>query len=214
MKFIGALAFTMIAAWLAATPAAATTVDFSGVGTADGDHIDSVVTSDAVFHFATDPFSAGAYYVQYRQTPDYSGDQALYPAYDGGIFTMAIDANPGVVFTSFTFDFGGQPNQSLAMQYFVATWPSHAPIANNPFFFVDGTAGSLVTLTNLNLTGILLEFGSSKNVGLRSVSYTVAAPVATTPIPGAVVLLGTGLAGLGALARRKRGAAKAAILPV
>jgi hypothetical protein len=211
MKFVGALAFTMIAAWLAATPAAATTVDFSGVGTADGDHIDSVVTSDGVFHFATDPFSAGAYYVRYRQTPDYSGDQALYPAYDGGTFTMAIDANPGVVFTSFTFDFGGQPNQSLAMRYFVATWPSHALIANDVFFFVDGATGGLVTLTNLNLTGILLEFASSKNVGLRSVSYTVAAPVATTPIPGAVVLLGTGLAGLGALARRKRGAAKGAI---
>jgi hypothetical protein len=215
MKFIGALLFTMIAAWLAATPAAATTVDFSGQGTADGDAVSYIVNSEAVFNFATaSDFSLMGFItpnVRYRQTADYSGDQALYTASDGGVFLLGVDAKPGVVFTSFTFDFGSQPNQSHVMQYAVATWPGRDPIGSG-VSFVSGTTGGLLTFSGLNLTGILLQFGTSQNVGLRSLSYTTAA-VTATPIPGTLVLFGTGLAGLGTLARRKRGATKAAILP-
>jgi hypothetical protein len=205
MKLLGALAFTWMAALLAATPAAAEFVDFTNLGTTDGEEIftyDAFPTAFVDFDVHHSLGSGGAStsdFVLYSASPNYSGSAALYSPTDSDYFHLAMTPQPGRTITGISFDLGGLSDTT-----------AHYGIFGNFFNLLDeddvsisGTTGGLVSLSGISVSSIIFQF-TGTGVGIRSLSFTTVATSAATPIPGALLLFGTGLTGLGVLARRKR----------
>lgn len=205
MKFLGALAFVAVMTCAMPSFAATSTIDFSGVGTNNGDPVDFVSASGTDFHFETRSgfgkfVSTVAPNVKYRADADYSHHQALYSATDDGVFELIVDAGPGKVFTDISFGLGGFQNATQTEDW--SAWTANfGTFFGNGTISVDGTSGTLLTFSGINASHVLLQFGKNANVGLISAAYTTTA-AAVTPIPGAILLFGTSLAGLLAIGRR------------
>jgi hypothetical protein len=140
----------------------------------------------------------------------YSGDDAIFAADSGSAkFELRIDAAAGLQLTGIEIDFGGWPNVDHTVEYrlFDAGWNS---LGTDASFTILGATipGNTIALA-LNTTSFVLQFGDDWNAGVNEVRYTVgpAGPVSAVPVPGALVLLGTGLAGLIGFGRRRKTAA-------
>ena len=140
----------------------------------------------------------------------YSGDDAIFAADSANAkFELRIDAAAGLELTGVEIDFGGWPNSDHTVEYrlFDAAWNS---LGIDPAFKILGavTPGNTLALA-LNTSGFILQFGDDWNAGVNAVRYTYgpAGPVSAVPIPGALALFGSGLAGLLGVARRRKRAA-------
>jgi hypothetical protein len=210
--------FTASALVLGISQAEAATVDFTGAGTVNyetisqnyGDSLSANLSYRTLFggnnwgSTATVLSNNGEYWA----TPNYSGDQAIYADVNGSKLEVRLDAAAGLKFTSIDFKFGSYPNSTLTTNYKVydSAW---SLLASADGFSVLGTGGALLSLALLNTTSVIIQFGDNWNVGLNSVSYNVdeIGAVSQVPVPGALVLFGSGVAGLlGYGARRKKAA--------
>jgi hypothetical protein len=208
MKLLGVLAFAVVATCAMPAVAATSTVDFTGIGTNNGDPISSASGSGADFTFETRSgfgkfVSTVAPNVEYRADADYSQDQALYSATDDGVFELAILAQPGQIFTDITFGFGGFQNAVQTTDW--EAWSGFfGTFINDGSITTDPNSSTLLTFAGVNTDVLLLQFGTNANVGLNFVTYTTTATATTvTPIPGTLLLFGTSLTGLIALRRRR-----------
>jgi hypothetical protein len=207
MRFLGVLALAVSALWAAAPSASATTVDFTGAGVANGDDVSHISAGGNSLDFDTrDVFgkfsSETVDHVDYWNDPNYSHDNALFSVHDGEVFQLTMTAGPGQLFTSVAFNFGGFSNADRSEDW--AIWGDGFNFINSGTVSIDGDTGGLVSLTGLNNSQLIFQFGTDWNGGLQSLSFTT---VAQTPIPAALLLFGTALASLGGLARRRRAAA-------
>jgi len=204
MKFLGALAFAWFVGLLAAPSASAEFVDLTNLGTLDGDEIfsdDAFPTAFVDFDVHDSLGSGGTStsdFVLYSASPNYSGSAALYSPIETDYFHLYMTPQPGRTITGITFDLGG-----------TADTTAHYGIFGNFFSLlqeddasISGTTGGLVSLTGFTASSMIFEF-TGTGVGIRSISFTTVATTSSTPIPGALLMFGTGLAGLGLLARRK-----------
>jgi hypothetical protein len=209
MKLVGILA--LAAAALFGVSSAASAAGFTGVGSANEDPVSSLNSSGgADFEFRTlNKFGKNTHetadHVSYWNDTVYSHDNALVSAIDGDVFEMSMIANPGRVFTSVTLHFGALDNTDTSTDWDV--WDAFFSFIDGGTLAIDGDTGGLVTLSGLHVHSFRMQFGTSRTAGLQGVDFTTAA--IATPIPGALLLFGTALGGLGfaGVKRRRRDAA-------
>jgi len=207
MALCGALAILALA-----SPAQATTIDFSGAGVADYDVVSQSYGDSAEAGLSYRTLNGGnnwgqtatqsADHVDYWADANYSHDQAIFAAANGNKLELSLQAGAGLHFTSVTFDLGGFNNadKAPALRLYDAGWNE---ILNNPAFGISGTAaGGLVTLA-VNTSALYFQMGDDWNTGVRSVTFQTAG-VATTPIPAALPLFASALGVLGFAARRRK----------
>jgi hypothetical protein len=193
-----------------ATPAAATTIDFSGAGTVDYDTVSQNYGDSAEADLSYRTLSGGNNWgqtatqsddhVYYWADPSYSHDQAIFATANGNKLELGLQAG-GAAFTSVSFHLGSFPNftQSVAFKLYDAAWNV---LLSSDTLLIDGNTGALVSLA-VNTTALYFQMGDNWNTGIQSVSYQTVG-VATTPVPAALPLFATALAVMGVAARRRR----------
>jgi hypothetical protein len=208
--YVGLAAFSM--ALLAAAPdASAITVDFTGAGVGNGSPVSQSYGDSASADLSYQTLNGGNNWgqnaVQAQNggtvsywTGGYSGDQAIYANSNGQKLELQLDAGPGLVFTSITFNLGGysDANRLIDFKIFDANWTE---LLSGASFFISGTTGGAITLSLLNTSSIVFQMGDDWNAGLTGVTFDVA-QVSAVPVPGALILLGSGLLGFAGFGAR------------
>lgn len=214
LKLIAAMAAVIPAAIVASgSVASAATVDFTGAGVANYDIVAQSYGDSAEADFSYRTLNGGnnwgqfatqaSDHVDYWADANYSGDQAIFASSNGQKLELGLAAGAGLKFTSITIDLGSYPNstRNIAFKLFDAAWKE---ILGDDLLSVDGTSGvdTLITFA-LNTTSVYFQMGDDWDVGPNSVSFETA-KLTATPLPGTLVMFGSGLAGLfGAYKRRK-----------
>jgi hypothetical protein len=204
---------TLLALVGVASPALATTIDFTGAGAADYDVVSQSYGDSAEADLSYRTLQGGnnwgqtatqsENFVYYWADANYSQDQAIFAAHQGEKQELALQAGSGLRFTSVTFDLGSYPNvtKDTAFKLFDASWNE---LLSNSALSIDASAGALITLA-VNTSALYFQMGDNWNNGIRSVSFATApAAVAQTPIPAALPLFLSALGVLGFAARRRK----------
>jgi hypothetical protein len=132
----------------------------------------------------------------------YSGDDAIFASYNGGVLQVKLDAAPGLNLTSLMLNLGGYPNINKTVEYRVYDGAYNLLYSDNAFN-IAGTNGGTALAFALNTSTAIFQMGFDWNSGVNMLEYQTA-NVSAVPVPGALVLLSTGLAGFAGLARRRR----------
>ena len=198
--------------WLVG-PAAAATVDFTGIGTSNFQVITADTWGDSAdvdFTYSTlnggnnwgQSASIASANVQYWNDTNYSGDNAIYSDGNGRKLQVSLQAGLGKALTFVKFNFGSFPNQNLSIDYkvFNDVW---AEIFAGTGTTVFGNGGYSHTFIGFPTTSWTIQLGDNWNVGLTSIEYQVS-NINAVPLPAALPLFAAGLASMAVYRRRKR----------
>lgn len=224
MNNLGKMAVGMIAATAAIVASAnasfATTVDFSSVGLADAaavtDDVGDVLgTADFTYRSLKirNPWGVSAVEADqdmYYAAANYSSDGAIIandatsPRRARGEVSLAAEA--GKQITSFDVHFGSFNDVSRGVTYkvFDESWNLIARGRG-----IVGASGLTVALAVV-ASELHFQFGNNNRVGVREVNYQMEesnSAISLVPIPGALLLFGSGLLGLAGVSLRQKKAA-------
>jgi hypothetical protein len=142
-------------------------------------------------------YSSAAYW----NIANYSGDKAIYSVTDGNILQVKLDAASGSNITSLALNLGAYPDENQSINYRVFDGAFNQ-LFSGTGLFVSGTTGAVLNFA-LNSSTVIFQMGTDWNVGINQLTYETS-NVAAVPIPGALLLFGTAVAGLAGAARRRR----------
>jgi hypothetical protein len=148
-------------------------------------------------------------------TSGYSGGPGIWSGSSdsSSAVEVTVDLAPGFNLDSVTFNLGGYPNVNRTTNWAVYDTSGTIWMLLNSasLVTVSGTTGLAIVLSGLsNVQSVALQFWNSAfNVGLTSVSGNYSA-VSAVPVPAALPLLISALAGAGFMARRRKKVARAA----
>jgi hypothetical protein len=200
-----------------ASLASAATVDFSGAGVNNNDLVSQAYgdTADVNLSYrtlgalnnwgpgATQYICTDCNTVRYWNTATFSTDQAIFAAIGDGKLEVRLDAAPGLAFSSVAFHLGTWPGgDTNDSEYRIYSGAGVLLQSLAPVPISGSSAGLLVTFSppNPDVTSIIFQLGDNWNRGINSLSYET---VSAVPLPGALLLMGSGLAGLIGLGRRR-----------
>jgi hypothetical protein len=138
----------------------------------------------------------------------YSGQPGIWSGLgaSSSAIEVRVDANPGFDLTSVTFNLGAWPNVDRSTNWAVydtsgSTW---SLLSSANAVTVSGGTGLAIVLSGLsNVQGVALQFwNDAYNVGLTGVSGNTS--VSAVPVPAALPLLVSAIAGAGFVSRRRK----------
>jgi hypothetical protein len=135
---------------------------------------------------------------------EYSNDDAIFATYNGGVLQVKFTAGAGQNLTSLMLNLGGYFNANRNVEYRVYDGAFNL-LYSNPSFNISGAAGGSVLAFALSGSTAIFQMGVDWNAGINMLEYKTA-NVSAVPIPGALLLLGSavaGMAGVGRLRRKK-----------
>jgi len=137
-------------------------------------------------------------------------DRVVIPCIPNSVAQIGLRPLAGRALTIGSFDFASYPSRNGVGPAVETTVRIYDENWLELFVQTLSVSGPRVTVSpNLRTTGqVYVQFGRDWNVGLDNLAYTIdAGEVAVVPEPSTVALLGVGLAGVAAGARRRRRAA-------
>jgi hypothetical protein len=211
MKYALIASATLAAAVWCAPAAHAVVVDYSNVKPlADYGVLLAGYGSSATatLEYSTvDSFGNGTVYTPYVSfwNGGYSGDDAIFASTNGRVLQVKLNAAPGLNLTSLALNLGGYFNTNKTVAYRVYDGAFNLLFQSNAFN-ISGANGGTALAFALNTSTVIFQTGFDWNTGINKLEYATAAP-STVPIPGALILLGTALAGAAGASRRRKKAA-------
>jgi hypothetical protein len=134
----------------------------------------------------------------------YSSDDAIFASYNGGVLQVTLSAAPGLNISSLILNLGGYFNTNQTVEYRVYDGAYNLLLSDSAFDITGANGGTALALV-LNTSTAIFQMGFDWNSGINMLEYnTVNANPSAVPLPGALVLFGTALAGVAGISRRRR----------